>query len=263
MTAAHIRLASIISVVPPLLLTLTVQAAAQQPSPAPSVPAPTGSPPAYSNAAAEAAPAPSAPPEHATAEPRKIILTSAPPPAPQGRDFHYHDGFYLRTTLSLGRFGGGLSLGQDDDQRDIDADGNGLDVSLLVGGTPSPGLAVGGGLLLGSLMRPDFEEDGDALATRNVALLLVGPFVDGFPKANAGWHLGGMLGLGGLGETSVSDASAGFGGAAWVGYDTWVGADWSLGGLLRFTALVAQGDEPAEHSASMLGVSIGLSVLYH
>src|SRR5690606_1367027 len=113
------------------------------------------------------------------------------------------DGFYLRTTLSFGLHGGGLSVGEGDDQRDIDVDGSALDLSLLVGGTPSPGLAVGGGLLLGSLMRPDVEEGGDALATRNVGLLLVGPFVDGFPKANAGWHLGGMLGLGGLGETSV------------------------------------------------------------
>lgn len=272
MTLNCLRFAPVTPFVPALLMALATPALAQEvPSPevTQGVTPTTGAEPAQVAGpnqgvipTAEASTDPAAT-DSAAAPPRKIVLTSAPPPGPEGRNFHYHDGFYLRTTLSFGLYGGGQSAGDDDAQRDVDIDGSGLDVSVLVGGTPSPGLAVGGGLQLGSLLRPDFDEQGDALATRNVGFLLLGPFVDGFPKANGGWHLGGMVGLAGLGETAVSDASAGFGGAAWVGYDTWVGADWSLGGMLRFTALATTGDDPADHSASLLGVSLGLSVLYH
>ncbi len=198
-----------------------------------------------------------------SSDPPRIVLAAPSAPTLAGRSFHYHDGFYLRTSLNFGFYGGGVSVGDAQSPTEVEFDGSGLDASILIGGTPSPGLSVGGGIQAGSLLRPSFERDGEALGSRNVGFLLIGPFVDGFPKANGGWHLGGMLGLGGIGKTTDTEASAGFGGAAWVGYDTWVGADWSVGGLLRFSALATQGDEPEDFSGSLIGVSLGVSVLYH
>src|SRR5687768_3991362 len=73
----------------------------------------------------------------------KIDLSAPPPPAPVTRNFRQHDGFYLR-------IGGGLgALGADFDRAGFDASSGGtsLELEALVGGSPSPGLAIGGGLL--------------------------------------------------------------------------------------------------------------------
>src|SRR5690606_6347928 len=136
------------------------------PPPQPSAPAPEPV------ADAAAAPAP---------EPRKIVFSA--PPAPESNDgessrgFHYHDGFYTRLGINYGITGGGFAVGRGDDQRRLDYSGSQLDLDLLVGGTPSNGIAVGGGLLMGALLQPDMEEGNQRGATRNVPVLLIGPFV--------------------------------------------------------------------------------------
>src|SRR5690606_23415874 len=157
------------------------------------------------------------------------------------RGFHYHDGFYTRLGINYGITGGGFAVGRGDDQRRLDYSGSQLDLDLLVGGTPSNGIAVGGGLLMGALLQPDMEEGNQRVAPRNVPVLLIGPFVDGFFQPNGGWHAGALLGLAALGKTDHTEGSAGFGGAVWLGYDRWVGADWSIGGQLRFLGMAASG----------------------
>lgn len=208
------------------------------------------------------APAPPAPtPSH------KIVFNAAPAPAPNGGDssrtFHFHDGFYTRFGINYGITGGGFAIGNGDDQRRIDYSGSQLDLDLLIGGTPSDGIAVGGGLVLGSLLQPDMEVGNQNTATKNIPVLIVGPFVDGFFQPNGGWHAGALLGLGALGETPETKGSGGLGGAVWLGYDRWVGADWSIGGQLRFMGIAAGGDEPTDFSSSALGLGLGFSVLYH
>lgn len=194
--------------------------------------------------------------------PRKIVFDAAPAPTGDNRSYHYHDGFYLRAGINYGPGWGGLSLGEDD-QTQIDYFGGLLDFNLLIGGTPSPGFAVGGGLVLGSFLQPDMEVDGDDVATSNVGYLLVGPFVDGHFSPNGGWHAGALAGLAGLGESPHAERSLGIGGSVWFGYDAWVGADWALGGNLRFTAAATSGSEPRDFSASALAISLGFSALYH
>ncbi len=197
----------------------------------------------------------------------KIHFGSPPAPAPNGGDssrtFHFHDGFYTRFGINYGITGGGFAIGDGDDQRRIDYSGSQLDLDLLIGGTPSDGIAVGGGLLLGALLQPDMEVNNQNVATRNVGVFLIGPFVDGFFQPSGGWHAGALLGLGGLGETSETEGSGGLGGAVWLGYDRWVGADWAIGGQLRFMGIAAGGDKPTDFSASALGLGLGFSVLYH
>lgn len=217
--------------------------------------------------AANTAPAntPTTPPELGTTEdnPPKIVFSTAPLPAPNGGDssrtFHFHDGFYARLGVQYGLTGGGFSIGDST----IDHFGSQLSLDLLIGGTPSDGLAVGGGVLLGSLLQPDMEVDGAKIATRNVPLLVLGPFIDGFFSPQGGWHAGALLGLGALGKTTETEGSAGIGASVWFGYDKWVGDDWSVGGQLRFLGIAAGGNKPEDFSSSALGVNLGFSVLYH
>lgn len=239
----------------------------------------TGATPAATTADAPTAaePAPPAPPVVTTVaalppatEPApggKIVFNAAPAPTPNGGDssrtFHFHDGFYTRFGINYGITGGGFAIGDGEAQRRIDYSGSQLDLDLLIGGTPSDGIAVGGGLILGSLLQPDMEVGNQNTATSNIPVLLIGPFVDGFFQPNGGWHAGALLGIGALGETSETQGSGGLGGAVWLGYDRWVGADWSIGGQLRFLGIAAGGDEPTEFSSSALGLGLGFSVLYH
>lgn len=217
---------------------------------------------------APAATSPTTPPELGTTPaasetPPKIVFDTAPLPAPNGADssrtFHYHDGFYARFGLNYGITGGSFSL----DDRQLDYTGSQLGMDLLLGGTPSDGLAVGGGVTLGSLLQPDMEVDGTDVPTKNVPLLLVGPFVDGFFSPQGEWHAGALFGLAVLGETRETEGAAGFGGSVWLGYDRWVGDDWAIGGQLRFLGIAAGGEKPSDFSASAIGVGLGFSVLHH
>lgn len=231
----------------------TSDRATATPEPAPAIPSPAAS----TDAPAPASEAPTS----------KIVFNAAPAPAPNGGDssrtFHYHDGFYTRFGINYGITGGGFAIGNEADQRRIDYSGSQLDIDLLIGGTPSDGIAVGGGLIMGSLLQPDMEVGNQNTATKNIPILLIGPFVDGFFQPGGGWHAGALLGLGGLGETPETKGSGGLGGAVWLGYDRWVGADWSIGGQLRFLGIAAGGDDPTDFSSSALGLGLGFSVLYH
>lgn len=214
---------------------------------------------------ANTAPSSNTPPDLGTTEnnPPKIVFSTAPLPPPNGGDssrtFHFHDGFYARLGVQYGLTGGGFSIGDGT----IDHFGSQLSLDLLIGGTPSDGLAVGGGVLLGSLLQPDMEVSGSRIATRNVPLLVLGPFIDGFFSPQGGWHAGALLGLGALGKTTETEGSAGIGASVWFGYDKWVGDDWSVGGQIRFLGIAAGGNKPEDFSSSALGVNLGFSVLYH
>lgn len=232
------------------------QPTAQQP--------PVGQPPAEQNATVAPQVSEPAPKMHLSADPppRKIVFDAAPAPTGNNRSYHYHDGFYLRAGLNYGPGWGGLSL-EDGDETEIDYSGGLLDFDLLIAGTPSPGFSVGGGLLLGTFLRPSMESDGDDVATSNVGYLMVGPFVDGYFTPQGGWHVGALAGLAALGKTPHTERALGFGGCAWIGYDAWVGSDWAVGGNLRFTAAAQSGDKPVDFAASALAISLGFSALYH
>ncbi|MGC4089797.1 MAG: hypothetical protein QM756_18315 [Polyangiaceae bacterium] len=111
-------------------------------------------PPATSEPAPPPAAAESAPPS-AIASPQKPGLEPpagrmnlfVPPSAPSvPRSYHMHDGFYLRASVGVGS----LSSSIDDKSTtgySLRGGGTSLHLNLLVGGSPSPGLAVGGALL--------------------------------------------------------------------------------------------------------------------
>jgi hypothetical protein len=195
----------------------------------------------------------------------KIHLTPQTTTLDGPRTFHNHDGFYLRMNLGLGHLWGTYDR-SGPNSAEIDASGSGLGVDLLIGGSPSPGFVVGGGILGNWLFSADFEQQGDAVTGHDIGSGLVGVFVDGFPRATGGWHLGGFLGVGGqtLSDDAAADETGGLGLAVFAGYDQWVGDDFSVGGLLRFTAARSTGEkQDADITASTATLGLMFSALYH
>jgi hypothetical protein len=216
-------------------------------------------------------PAEPEPPPEPAAQPGRIDLTgtasptidlSTPPPPPRVlREYHRHEGFYVRVSGGLGYLGATLDTGA----FEYKSNGMGLNFELLVGGGPAPGLSVGGGVLGGLQLFGDWESDDVAgSASGDLTTFVIGPFVDGYPNPNSGLHIGGLIGLA-TASFEVPGASdglngVGIGGAGWFGYDVWVAPEWSMGGALRLDALRATDDDV---SISELGISLNLSVVYN
>lgn len=175
------------------------------------------------------------------------------------RAARYHDGFYLRLSLGLGAMDARSTADGTTASSNVLGAGPALDV--LAGGTPLPGLVVGGGLVTQMAARPTVSYSGDRLgladgAGTQVTTWVAGPMIDIFPDPSGGFHAGGVLGLADLGlEDPAGNRSRGVGISAWAGYGFWSGPQWSLGGLLRLTAL---GTERSIHSGpNQYGVSDG------
>ncbi len=241
---------------------------AQAPAAAPdAAPEPAAAPP-------EIPPPPPAPPPPSTSPaaagptltlPRgKIDLTTPPPTPSVPRSYHVHNGFYARASVGFGTL---TAHFDDDDASGLNLQGSGgaLVGDVMIGGSPSDGVAVGGALLFEGSASIEFER-GPLRADRSLSVGTIGAFIDGFPIANKGWHLGAMLGLA---RVTIEDSSIdglrhtnGLGGAFWVGHDFWVGDEWSIGPMLRFSGALTNASEPTAH-ASTFGASLLFTALYH
>jgi hypothetical protein len=147
--------------------------------------------------------------------------------------------------------------------------GGGLALDLLIGGTPAPGFVIGGGILLNGAANPSNETPAGTFDTEHdTSASVFGPFIDGFPDPEGGFHVGGMLGLAGFAvrddNEDFDEDTGGFGASAWLGYGGWVGSDWTLGGMLRLTGAATRGEfELPDGSDVVEEVSVGtLSILF-
>jgi hypothetical protein len=192
---------------------------------------------------------------YAEPAPKMDLSTAANGPALQ-RTYHVHEGFYLRTSVGLGFYKASFT----DNKRgnvEYSDDGGSMSLDLLIGGSPAPGVALGGGLLLD----PQFGKGGGVSA-------LIGPFIDGFPDVNKGWHLGGAIGLGlqsfqneGANERQ---RATGIGGAFWFGYDFWVAGEWAIGPQVRVLGVRTNDSKSGEDvSAFTRSLSFGLSSVFN
>jgi len=225
-----------------------------EPASAPVAAQPAFAPPPAAPAAAPVAPTP-------TAEASGSISIPVPPapPAPQPRTDHTHDGLYVRVSTGLAA----TSVLRDPkgSTGTVDTTSSGLDMALLIGGTPSPGLTVGGALFADLATDDKGKVDGvEATDPINSTLTLIGPFVDGFFKPRGGWHLGASLGLATL-KVDGSKSTGGLGAAAFGGYDAWVGDDWSLGVEGCLTG--ARTSKKDEGTGNATSATLSVTVLYH
>jgi len=191
----------------------------------------------------------------------------AVPPPPRG--VRYHDGFYLRLALGLAASG---TLVSSDQTRvpNYSFAGGGAAGDLWLGGTPAPGLAMGGALSFLSANSTTRRVDGDSLSGDvSGSTALLGFFVDGFPDPERGFHFGGSAGLASA-RSSVKNSGqdefngGGLGLAAWLGYDMWVSPQWSLGGMVRFLGtLTRENRDSVNYQTSFGGASLSFTALYH
>jgi hypothetical protein len=160
-----------------------------------------------------------------------------------------HDGLYGR--FGLGFSGFGDTVAQEGPSGDSFRDqslvtGFSTVSELAIGGTIKNGFVLGGGLYTASVETPFvFEGSGRPLPSefrRPDLFGLVGIMGDFYPNPRRGLHLQGALGIAGLtglnpGGSIWSDRHLAVGGGAMlgIGYEWWVGEQWSMGILGRGT----------------------------
>ena len=196
----------------------------------------------------------------------KIELTDSAPPAEAAveRTHHTHYGFYGR--FSVGAGFSAWSVGDTNTSTDGNATTNGasLNMQLMIGTAPSPGIAFGGALLFDTLLSSSWQQDGapqSSLGGAGMSQIIVGPFLDGFFDKRGGWHVGLAAGLAvmfpGYGGNTYPGNSAGLGGGGFFGYEGWVAPEWSMGMDLQLIGSYY----PGEKQGSNVGASLLFSVL--
>jgi len=160
---------------------------------------------------------------------------------------------------------------------DRNISGGGVALDVMVGGTPVPGLVLGGVMLVSGATQPEVESDGQTQELdANLSSLLFGPFIEGFFDPGGGLHAGGAIGLSVAGyqgpDTTPEEEEpfAGVGVAAWGGYDAWIAPNWSLGGYLRVMGTSGRRDfesvplaETVKEQVNTLSVALLFTALYH
>ncbi len=227
-------------------------------------PAPPPLPPAESEPD-DAAPA-SRGPEAPTALPSPPAY-EAPPPAEAARGVHLHEGFYLRLSLGpgFGTFSG--QVGPNDSE--LDGSGVALSGNIMIGGTPAPGLVIGGATAGHTMPRPSYDGGPFVKGKPAASMGLLYGFVDYFPNPHRGLHLGGGAGLASFSYRESEDDGAdqpisfGLGGAAWIGYDFWVSKQWSLGIETRVLGGHVSGRDDPDRSFTTFGSAVLFTALYH
>lgn len=167
---------------------------------------------------------------------------SVPAVSPRGqRRARFHDGFYLQMALGLGYLRASASEGGED----LSVEGGAVTGSLWIGGSIAPGFVVGAGSLGTVAVSPSvtYANANDPSLNRSTSgvalqLEMFGLVSDLYPDPRSGLHFQTMFGYAVLstsrnGDTSNGDGASGLGLMGGVGYDSWVGDDWSIGFLAR------------------------------
>lgn len=181
-----------------------------------------------------------------------------------------HDGFYLRLGLGPGYLNDTGKLSLAGTNFDFSVKGSGLVNEILLGGTPAPGLVIGGGFQSASFRHPTVRL-GDLSSDANQAVLVgsIGGFLDYYPDPIDGLHFQGFLGFATLSSQDRQGRSstrnpAGLALSAGLGYEWFVSRDWSIGVLGRVQYVRAKLSEAdLEETDSVLVPGLLASFTYH
>jgi hypothetical protein len=149
-----------------------------------------------------------------------------------------HDGFYMQLATGLGYLSTSASQGP----VSMSISGLATPFEALFGGTVGPA-AIGGGFYMDYSFSPSQSVDTPGFSAsgtlNDVSMYMVGAHVFGdiYPDPHGGFHVRPFLGYAALqlarnGQTGNSPGGPLVGAA--VGYDFWVGDEWSIGVLGRF-----------------------------
>jgi hypothetical protein len=170
----------------------------------------------------------------------------APAPTPSEGQSPVHHGFYFRGAVGAGlaASASGHPDGDNNSADNANISGGSVDVELGFGGTVYPGLAVGGMVYGSSFPSPTYSISGMNLSGGTIVLSSIGPFADWYFDPAKGLHAQAAIGFAALQAKQGSSSNpnsfppqdySGTGGSfmAGIGYDWWVGSQWSLGLLGR------------------------------
>lgn len=181
---------------------------------------------------------------------------------------HEHDGLYVR--LGLGVPYGFGSAEPDGGGPKADISGVGVATELAIGGTLAPGLVLGAGAYNMILPSPKYEFAGgeETLGAHHAGTL--GPFVDYYVNPKEGFHVQAALLLSFLvvdeKDDFESESGGGFGAMVGAGYEFWIGDQWSVGPLFRFTyakVKVEGSDSEAKFDVTLMAPALLASFTYH
>jgi hypothetical protein len=222
-------------------------------------PPPVNSPPPPAVAAELPPPEPAPPPA--------CDQSATPSPCTQPSDAYRHDGFYFRLMNETQYF---AVLGEGPDGS-ASVKGLGSGGTLALGGTPLPGLVIGG-MMNATTLRGNFKGRPEGPETdASVSRVMFGAFADWFPDPYDGWHVGAALGFAAvtLTDSSLDDAvGAAFSAKLFGGYDWWIGPQWTLGLAAVFsatpsTSLVVDDGDKSGYRFHTLSAGIAGSLTLH
>jgi hypothetical protein len=151
---------------------------------------------------------------------------------------HTHDGFLLQFEIGPGYLvmPGNAKAGS----TNVDWNISGMAVigGLFMGGTPFDGFVIGAGMVGNLATSPKHKIGDHEIDTEDdFSLGVLGPFVQYYPDPTSGLNFRLLLGYATASgaDDDADDAATGFGLAASVGHDWWVGEEWSMGLAGRFT----------------------------
>jgi hypothetical protein len=147
-----------------------------------------------------------------------------------------HEGFQFRGTVGLGYI-------SDAESSNATLHGGAGTLEVYLGGMPIPGLAIGGFLSGEEAIGPSVSVNGLTASSNDTTLTLlqIGPYIDYYSNPHKGFHIMGTIGFARLtaryddGNFNASDSGDGFALGGGIGYDWWVGREWTVGILGRFT----------------------------
>ena len=149
-----------------------------------------------------------------------------------------HDGFYLQAATGLGYY----SVSAEVQTMEATYSGVTIPMSLMLGGSPVKGLAIGGGFMIDYAPSPGYEVNGQEFDTNidfTQYVIGIGPFVDYYLDPAGGLHFQAFVGWGGLETSAEGDVGGsdptGLVMALGAGYDIFVSDEWSIGCAGRFT----------------------------
>jgi hypothetical protein len=156
-------------------------------------------------------------------------------------DVRLHDGFYLRMSFGVGSGTSTLRFAnQEETSPEYKFSGTAAMFDIIIGGSPVPGFVIGGALVSHRILNPKVTYGGDdATLDGEVSanLMTMGLFAALYPDPRSGFNVHALLGygetsytLGGLQSVNNPVGLVAMGG---LGYDFWIGDQWSLGPDVR------------------------------
>ena len=183
---------------------------------------------------------------------------------------HAHTMFVLSGSLGFGPGWANEELKSGSAEQTLSLSGVTGTFELLLGGSPTPGFVIGGGVTAHSVVNPTLKVDGQEFETEDTSLGItqISVFSNWYPQPTSGLYLHGAVGYAAASVT-VEDTTRDAGTSGIVlgvgaGYDFWIAKEWSLGPQFRLTyAHLTGGEDGVDISENFISPTIAFSATFH